>query len=91
MQQGPAFFQGQREPAVRIKTKVTGVMRFHCVEAAKHLHLKRDAPKITWNVRTQNICTKLKKFPGHGDRYSSYSLNGGQEGNIVYSDPERRR
>lgn len=64
---GPCIFQGHREPPVRIKTKVTGGMRFHCVEAAKRLRLKRDAPKITRKVWTQNICTKLRKFPGHED------------------------
>lgn len=59
------IFQGQREPAVRIKTKVTDGMRLRHVDAAKGLHLKIFAPKITCKVWTQNGCTKLKKSPAH--------------------------
>lgn len=54
------FFRARREPDVRIDSKVTDGMRYHHVDAAKGLDLKRFPPKITCKVWTQNGC-KIKK------------------------------
>lgn len=81
---------GQRKADVRTKTVVTDGMRFSCVDVKKSLYLWRLAPKIICNDQTQNGCTKLKKRLGHLS-YCGYSPRDWQNGNIVYTDQERRR
>lgn len=82
------FFRARREPDVRIETKVTDGMRYHHVDAAKGLDLKRFPPKITCKVWTQNDCKIKERSKCLGCVwYSSYSPRDGWEGNIVYNNP----